>query len=254
MADYVLDITTKPGADGETVLARIESRGKPTGEYVVARQTDRGGKRVKNERCIVMGNDEKLVPVLSRGGLKRVLLAGSTGCGKSMLAAKMLEQCPHEIVAFSRLAEDPSIDDHVKVTRIPLDALTDTDIDMTDLAGKVLLADDWETYRDKKVVKKIQELVDSCLETGRHEGVSFVLRTTHHLLNGKVTRQALLESNGIALFPHSGGVKHGRDFMKSRLGISGMVANRMMKTPSRWIVMYMDTPNTAIFEDHIELL
>ena len=139
-------------------------------------------------------------------------VAGPSGSGKSTYLSEIGEMYKkmyprNSIIMFSRVDKDPSIDKYINVKRVLLDdSLIEDPIDTEELKNKMVIFDDIDTLRDKKLREELYELRDDILETGRHNNIYTVI-TSHLLTNYKATRTILNECHSVTIFPRSGADK-----------------------------------------------
>lgn len=111
-------------------------------------------------------------------------VTGASGSGKSYYTKSFVEQYKkiypkREIYLFSSLADDSSIDKIKKLHRIKLtpEFLND-DITAKDFKDSLVIFDDTDCITDKKVKLKINGILNSLSETGRHFNASIFIRVT----------------------------------------------------------------------------
>jgi energy-coupling factor transporter ATP-binding protein EcfA2 len=235
--------------DNDLVLCKIPSYN----EFVCIRKNSRNSLKV-GRHISAVNRDENFIPILTREGIHRVLIAGPTGSGKSYLLGQMLEGVDKPIYLFSKLSEDPSLDKFIDPQRISIDSLVENPIDISQLADSIVIFDDFETCSDKKVVKELLSLRDKILETGRHYNI-YCISTTHFLCNNLKTRQSLLECDLIISFHKGGGRAHLLRLMKEYLGLTPTQTQKVLKNArGKWIGFYRNSPNAVITEKDVDLL
>jgi hypothetical protein len=237
-----------PDKNKDVILAQIKSDKKSKNKrYLVIKPTDDDFDDQRHKHLLLEKN-EKFIPLLSKKGFTRVYVAGPTGAGKSTMVANLLRNVDYPIYWFSRLEEDPVVDDKIEVTKINCEDLPDDPIDIEQLEDHIVVFDDCDVFRDKKIVKELDILNDACLETGRHYHIPSVIRTGHFLLNNKKTRQNLLECNGICFFHKSGLGYQARRFLKERAGLDKAQIDEVMNMKGRYIFVHMNAPQCFLTE------
>jgi hypothetical protein len=242
--------------NGYTVIAKVEG-GKDNGKYIMVNGDNFKGNLKKLLKVKLEINDGEIMPVLYKNGISRVFIAGPTKSGKSYLLNKILGETDRPIYFFSRLEHDDSIDNE-NIRRINCQKFKekDCDIDMKEFKDGIIVFDDAETFSDKNITKNLSTLRDGFLETGRHY-VPAVLSTSHFLCNGMKTRQSLLESNCIIVFPRSGGLKYQFiNYLKDRMAFNRNQISEITKLipTTRWIAIYNEHPTTLISQHTVEII
>lgn len=197
---------------------------------------------------------EEIEPLLSKKGLTRTLIAGPTGAGKSTLLRKMLQKTDKPVRFFSRLDHDDVIDPYINVKRVDCSDLDIDPIDIDELADHIVVLDDTDTFRNKQIVKELDNLADSALETGRHYDIPAIIRTSHFLLNNKKTRQSLLESNCIICFHRSGLKYQLMNYLKTRIGLTPNQIREILNMKGRWLAIFVNMPQCVFTDKEIKMI
>jgi len=222
---------------------------------------------VTGVRKEVIVNDGLFQPIPNPEKRECILCSGASGSGKSYFiynyCKEFIKLFPHNnIYLFSRLTEDTDLDKlKPKLKRIMIDESLITepiDIHNDFQNGDMLIFDDINTIKDKKVLKAIEQIRDDCLETGRlvrKEGSLkiknnrgfYCMMTNHILADGVKTKLPILESNKLVIFPHSGGqVDY---FLKTYGGLDTKQIKKVKQLPSRWCMIKKNYP-LAIAHEH----
>lgn len=188
-----------------------------------------------------------------------IAIAGPSGVGKTTFSGKWVEQWKmragnegKEFHVFSRVAEDPAIDD-LAPNRHVLDAtFLGADVKAEDLADSVVLFDDIDTILDKRVRDKVIELRKDCLEIGRHLRINCIV-TSHQLMNWGGTRDILNEATTQVMFP-KGGAYHIRRYLREYAGLDSPSIAKIMKLQTRWVCLNKAYPRTITHETGIYLV
>lgn len=195
----------------------------------------------------------------NKNGFRECLyVAGPSGSGKSTFIAKYAKQYKkiypkNNVYVFSRLLEDGPIDD-IKPIRIEINSdLLDDPITPEELQNSLVIFDDTDTIRSKKLRDAIIHLKNDLLETGRHNDV-YVCITSHLITNYKETRTILNESHGICLFPGSGGHHQMKYCLKNYFGLSPGEIKKILKLRSRWVYITKTYPRYVLYESGCYLL
>lgn len=159
---------------------------------------------------------EEWYPNLSQGRLT-AFIPGNPGAGKSYLANELIELLPSysEVLLFTALDEEDGNFKGLKnrlykirMTPENLEKLTLTAIRKM-CRNPILLFDDIDKIRDKKVETLTFKLLEDALANGRghkkHDGKGdiHVIVTSHSLNDYRKTKYTLENSDYIALFPQS---------------------------------------------------
>lgn len=180
-------------------------------------------------------------------------VCGQSGSGKSFYTKKYAEEYKkmfpkRDIFLFSSIAEDSSIDEIKDLKRVKLskNLLTD-DITAEDFKDSLVIFDDTDCITDKPTRKKVEEILNSILETGRHYNVSCIL--TFHTANaGLATKKILNESHSITFFPATMGGRALKYLLDSYLGLDKKEISRVRKLKSRWVTIFKTYPKVVLSE------
>lgn len=181
--------------------------------------------------------------------------AGPSGSGKSTYTKNYIKQLLKnnkklDVFLFSPFKEDPSLDD-IKPQRIKIDeSLVDNPIKPEDLANSVVIFDDIDSIKNKEIRKAIYELLNQCLEIGRHFDIH-VIQTNHILCANNDTKRILNEAHHITFFPHSGSISTLGRLCEAYGGIDKEQLKKIRKTESRWATIHKNYPTVISTEHHV---
>lgn len=209
----------------------------------------------------ILGNDiefkSKIIPI--HNNKSRIhYICGSSGCGKSTMASKILESYKkenpkNEIYIFSRKSNDIALD-HLKPIWVSIDdELLENPIDITkevEKGGCCFLFDDYNTIQDKELRECVSNLMHDIMEVGRAYNICCVI--TNHLINGdnkKDMRTIFNEAHTITIFPKGGNIYGIRYMLKNYIGYDKSVIERILKLNSRWCTIYKHYPNYVLYEN-----
>jgi hypothetical protein len=219
---------------------------------------------VKKELLV---NDGIFQPIPNPDKRECILCSGASGSGKSTFiynyCKEFIKLFPSNcIYLFSKLVEDEVLDRlKPKLKRVMIDqTLIDEPVDIhNDFSnGDMIIFDDINTIKDKKLLKAIEDIRDDVLETGRlvrngdasklkHNRGFYCMMTNHILADGVKTKLPILESNKLVIFPHSGGqVDY---FLKTYGGLDAKQIKKVKMLPSRWCMIKKNYP-LAIAHEH----
>ena len=213
---------------------------------------------------------DEWVPEYLANGRVSVFIAGVPGAGKSYLAKEIINSLPPgaDVLLFTALGEDDgNFDDldhplyKIKMTpenlsRMSLSAIRERS------EHPVLLFDDVDKIRDKKVEQALFKLMNDALANGRGhtahngEGDIHVVCTSHALNDYIKTKYTFENSDYVALFPGST-AKLQYDRMMSKLGVPKELAEVSYREGKRGcfrsVIVKKTAPMYIIFGDTISL-
>ena len=185
-------------------------------------------------------------------------ICGPSGSGKSYFTKKYCEQYlkkfkDSSIYVFSNLKEDSSIDTlKPKLKRVKLDSsLYDDPIDVAEFKDSCVIFDDTDCISDKKIKNAVIDILNQCLEVGRHYNIS-VLITFHLPSDRHTTRKMLNECHYFTYFPHSCGNKI-RYVLENYLDLDDKLIKSFKKMNSRWVCVRKKFPQCFVTEHQIGL-
>lgn len=174
------------------------------------------GLEVREERQSVESESgESWYPNVFDGRLT-IFIPGNPGAGKSFLASQLITMFPSsDILLFTALEEEDGNFSQfrgriykIRMTPENLQRLTLSEI-RKHSKNPILLFDDIDKIRDKKVEKLTYAILEDALANGRghknHDGVGdvHVIVTSHALNDYRKTKYTLENSDYVALFPSS---------------------------------------------------
>lgn len=214
--------------------------------------------------------DEWYPSILDNGRLT-VFIPGNPGAGKSYLAAELIETLPsnYDILLFTALEEEDgnftSFKNRlykIKMTEENLARMTLSEIRRVS-RHPVLLFDDIDKIRDKKVEKRVFELLEDALANGRghvkHDGRGdvHVIVTSHALNDYRKTKYTLENSDYVALFPGSTTYRQ-LALLFEKMGLSkelcDLVYRKGKKYDVRRVIIRKVAPMYIIIGDTITLI
>jgi len=246
------------------------ARGKPIaiveggtndGKFIRIVHTDNPGGAT---RVDLKSEGSKLMPLCPEqmgGNPNRITFAGSSLCGKSYIAGKLAEDYlaqkrnrHNRVVIISNIDHDDAYDDLPNVLRIPMNTELITEpIKVEDLKDTFTIFDDYQSNHDKKVVEVVERLRDACFNSGRHYNIT-VATISQVLLDGKKSRDALLNAFQLVVFPTSGGKYQMNNFLKKYMSLPDDKIEAINNTTSRWVVINRVRPLYVLDENGCYLL
>ena len=184
-------------------------------------------------------------------------ITGPSGSGKSWYANTYIKNYKktypkNNIYMFSPVVEDESISSDIK--RVKLDDRMVTDpLKIGELAESLVIFDDIDVIKDKKLREAIYALLNEVLEVGRHIKVSCII-TNHLPTNGKETRRMLNEAHAITYFPAAGSKVQLNRLLEQYIGMDKKDIKKAKQSGSRWVTVFKNYPQFVMTEKELYLL
>lgn len=185
-------------------------------------------------------------------------ITGSSGSGKSYYTAQYVKEYKklfpkREIYLFSSVGDDSQLD-KLKVKRIKLnnDLLNET-LTAQDFKDSLVIFDDTDAITNKTLKNKVNSILDSILQTGRHYNVSCIL-TFHTATGGRDTKMILNETHSITIFPHNIGGRSSKYLLDGYLGLDKHEISAIKKNPSRWVSILKTYPKIVLSDKDVYTL
>jgi len=188
-----------------------------------------------------------------------IYITGKSGSGKSYFTKQYCEEYKkifpkRMIYLFSSLAEDKTIDAIKDLKRITLNEdLLKEDITAKDFEDSMVIFDDTDCITDKKMKIKVNGILTSILETGRHYNTSIIF-TSHIACAGNDTKRILNESHFCVFFPKNMGNKGLKYLLDSYYGLDKEEIKKVKKLKSRWVCICRTFPQVVLCQSSIYTL
>jgi hypothetical protein len=187
-------------------------------------------------------------------------VTGASGSGKSywtkMYADEYHRLYPkREIYILSSIKEDKTLDKIKDLKRIKLDSqefLTEP-ITAEDFKDCLVIFDDTDCLTDKRQKLKVDAILNSVLETGRHFNTE-VVYTSHLACNGKDTRRILNECKSVTIFPSGLGGKSIKYLLDNYFGLDKEQIKKIKKLNSRWVTIQKGFPMSVLSDKECFIL
>lgn len=245
-----------------------QQRKEDEGLGVMKRVKKKGGQLVplgherKKERHMSLEEHQQFEPVVDPKQPLRAFLFGTSGSGKSYMAAMLAEdyhrhhpQSP--IYLFSLCDEDPAFDDMKYIQRIPLDVETLQDLSIAKFRSSLIILDDCDQLPDPELNKVMMRLLTLALELGRKQGIS-VISSSHYPFQGKKTGTAKREANMVAFYPGAGEQGMISKWLSASFGMTKPEIQHILDTcvrdKSKWCVLYTNAPRALLTERSAQIL
>lgn len=187
-------------------------------------------------------------------------ITAPSGSGKSFLSKEIINEYhkiypKRDVYIFSSLDSDPTLDTlkYIKRIKINKPEFMETELTSEDFKDSLVLFDDVDVIADKKKLKKVQEILNSILQTGRHFNVSCIY-TSHASTAGHATKIILNEAHIVVFFPSTAGGKMLKYLGDQYLGLSKQQLEKMKDLKSRWVAVVKKYPRAIITQHQASLL
>jgi Cdc6-like AAA superfamily ATPase len=196
---------------------------------------------------------EKIQHIPVREKERSVLyVCGQSGSGKSFYSNKYIEEYKHSypkrsIYLFSVHKDDPSLKCK-SIKKINLDdKFISTALTLDDFKDCLVLFDDVDVLKKGPLKAKLQHILHTLLETGRHANCS-VIYISHIACKSHETRVILNEANFIVVFPKNMSAQAFKYLFNNYVGLSPVQQKRVKNMKGRAVTYYKSYPN-LIFND-----
>lgn len=198
----------------------------------------------------------QMKPVPNPDGRQCLYIAGPSGAGKStytsMYCSQWKKMFPdRSIYLFSAVNEDKALD-VLEPSRIAIDAtLNESKLQPENFRDSLVIFDDIDVIPDKKLRDEVFRIQDQLLQTGRHTN-TYVVSTSHQLVNYNKTKILLGEAHQITVFPNGSNLTEPfRRFLEKHCGFSKAIIKKISELKSRWITVNKAYPQYVLFETGI---
>jgi len=206
-------------------------------------------------KVLEITDNGKMYPVPS-GKPERIYISAPSGAGKSTVVANYMKEARKlrpdlKIFIFSRVKDDPAFAQIKKLSQVMLDeefAAADPPHTAELLKDSLVVFDDYSQISDKAILKAVEKLRDDVLECGRHYNISCLV-TSHIASNYNATRRIIQESSAFVFFPRAGSSYQTNRFLKLYVGLDPKQIAKIMKLPSRWVLINLFHPRYILHEN-----
>jgi len=237
------------------IIASIINRIDPKKNRDIYNEND--SKNVKNYLDdIITDKDEFIQQIPDKKTERSVLyITGASGSGKSYYTREYIKQYrlafpKNSIYLFSSLNEDLTLDKLAYIKRINLDeSFLNTPFTIDDFKSSLIIYDDIDVITNKAMKRKLYEIMDMILQTGRHTRTSFIY--TSHLANrGTDTKQILNECHSLTFFPSTMGARTSKYLLEGLFGLDRHQIKkiRQIGTKSRWVSIAKTFPLIVLYD------
>jgi hypothetical protein len=205
-------------------------------------------------------NDGKFQPIPNPETERQILyITGASGSGKSYFTKLYCNEFrrifpKRDIYLFSSISDDSSIDEIKGLKRVKISPeLLDEDLTAEDFKNSLVIFDDTDCLTDKKIKLKVNGILNSILETGRHFN-TYCIYTSHLPTAGNDTKRILNESHAVIFFPHSLGGRSLKYLLESYLGLDKDQIKKVKGLNSRWVMVCKTYPQVILSEKQVYLV
>ena len=218
-------------------------------------------KQIKNPMTEIKVNDNEIVQMIPNINKECFVsyISGQSGSGKSYFANNLAEECyimyggKRPIYLFSLLTEDKSLTcKHIKRIRLD-DKFINMDLTLDDIKRSLLIMDDIDTIKSKAIKTKLNHIIDTVLQVGRHAEVS-LMYISHLACNGKDTKMILAECNNITIFPQTMGNCSIKYLLSEYFRLDKKQIEKIKKLDSRHITIVRTYPMVLLYDKGAILL
>lgn len=197
-----------------------------------------------------------LKPVPEIKGRQCLYTSGPSGAGKSTHTSSYAQQWralfpDNPIYLFSSVAEDKALD-KLHPIRIALDpSILENKLQPADFKNSLVIFDDIDVITDKKVKDEVFRIQDQLLQTGRHTN-TYVISTSHTLVNYNKTKIILGEAHQITVFPNGTKLNESfKRFLEKHCSFDKKCIAKIEGLKTRWITVNKSYPQYVLYETGI---
>lgn len=235
---------------GAIAELRSENKKKDAQEIYVEADTSKVNEYLKEIKCKL---NEHIQHMPHKANERQILyITGASGSGKSYYVnkygneyAKKFKNNP--IFLFSSVQDDTSL----KIPRMKRVRLDDeflrTDLTASDFKNTLVIFDDTDVINNKAILKKVNGILDTLLQTGRHHGTS-VIYTSHTACNGGQTKVILNEAHSVTIYPSGLGGRSIKYLLDQYFGLDKEQIRKIKRLPSRWVTILKTYPMVVLYE------
>lgn len=187
-------------------------------------------------------------------------VTGASGSGKSYYTKQYADEYKRmhpkrEIYILSSIKEDKTLDKIKGLKRVKLDSqefLTE-DVTAEDFKDALVIFDDTDCLTNKRQKLKVDAILNSVLETGRHFNVE-VVYTSHLACNGRDTKRILNECKSVTIFPSGLGGKAMKYLLDNYFGLDREQIKKLKSLNSRWVTIQKGFPMCVMSDKECYIL
>jgi len=196
------------------------------------------------------GKKIQVLPDYSR--IEKLYVCGVSGAGKSTFCSEWIKEYlkhykDNEFYLLSGVDEDKPLD-ALEPIRVEIPNLLTDPLSLPDeLQNSVVMFDDTATLSNPQLRKVCINLLEDCIETGRHYNIT-TLNTSHMCLDYRNSRKILNEATGVCLFCKAGSNIQNKKYMELYGGLDKDQITKILNLPSRWVYIKRTPPQMVVYE------
>jgi hypothetical protein len=180
-------------------------------------------------------------------------ITGRSGSGKSYYSADFIKQYvkvhpKNGVYLISSLMEDKCLDKIPQIKRVKIKTPEFLAADFSDISkmkNSLILFDDIDCMTDKKILKKVYEIMDLVLQTGRKYNVTMI-HTSHSACDGAYTKLILNEAHSTTFSINGMSNVSMKYLCNSYLGLTLKQIEALKKTKTRWVTVFKTCPEVMM--------
>lgn len=233
-------------------LCRVEDKDRDTKKMILFISPDKSAPMTPYKE--VKMRDKATLQVIPNKKAERTIryVTGASGSGKSYFTKEYADEYKkmypkREIYILSSIKEDKTLDKIKGLKRIKLDSqeFLTNDLTAEDFKDSMVIFDDTDVLTIKAQKLKVDSILNSVLETGRHFNVEVVF-TSHLACDGLRTKRILNECKSVTIFPCGLGNKSMKYLLDNYFGLDRNQIKKIKNTESRSVTIVKSFPMVAI--------
>jgi hypothetical protein len=242
-------------------IARIIGKGKRKKIHKIIHVADEEENIMNSYKNIQCKEGEYLQHIPNFESERDVLyICGQSGSGKSYYAKNYIRHYnlvypDRKVYILSTVSNDISLDGikHVNYLDINSNEFLTIPLTAEDFSNSLVLFDDCDSVRDKLIKKKVDSLLTTLLNTGRHTHTT-VIYLSHIACSGNETKSILNEAHTITFFPKGCGGRSLHYLLENYLNLDKKQIEQIKKLKSRWVTVAKSYPISILHTNGVYLL
>lgn len=188
-----------------------------------------------------------------------VYVTAPSGSGKSYFTKQFIEDYhkaypKRPVYVFSSLDDCATLDKlkYLKRIKIKQPIFLERELTAKDFSESLVIFDDCDCLTHKPIKKRVFEILNGILETGRHFKTSVVF-TSHTATNGNETKKILNESHVICVFPRTAGNRTLKYLLDQYLGFNKEDIKKLKNCSGRWVCINKTFPMTYFSHTQLQI-
>lgn len=185
----------------------------------------------------------------------RVYIAGTSGCGKSHIAAELAKDYNFQfkqnpVALFSYKDEDKALNEKKIKNFCKLkvdDTMLDTPITLDELHDKCVIFDDCHHFEDKEFIREMERLQKATLNAGRTYNIDVII-CRQKLLDSHATADILNSVFQVIAFPQTASKYGLAEWLKRYLHLPKQMIDKICNVHSRYVLINNTVPPYCLHE------